>query len=356
MIISVFSKFDMAGGSEFRCVELANGIARQTGHQSFLLAEKKMPDKLKKYIDSAVTVVENCFTNPDYFYNSDNIIVVNTDAKDFSTIDYWIGKSPRHNFALDLDKLKGKTMCFLYNFLVSPSRHLHTFKEYGINLKIITTNNKFYNEITKQDRYEHVRIIPRYKLGSPIDQNGLEIFTREPSNKICFGAHSKRLNNKWNDEIHNLIKDINNRYKDVDVPKIEFRFMGMKRDLRKKVSVFENVVAMGEDEETVKDFLKQIDIFLFFPDWKREEPWARVIAEAMVSGCPVIALNRGGTSDQILNHNNGFLCKNYKDYYKAVIKFIEHKEMISQMSNNSLRISKSFYSESIINKLMKILE
>ena len=44
--ISVFSKFDMAGGSEFRCVELANGIARFSEHESFILAEKEIPKKL----------------------------------------------------------------------------------------------------------------------------------------------------------------------------------------------------------------------------------------------------------------------------------------------------------------------
>ena len=76
----------------------------------------------------------------------------------------------------------------------------------------------------------------------------------------------------------------------------------------------------------------------------------------MVAGCPVIALNKGGTEDQVLTYNNGILCKNYKDYYKAVVYFIEHKEMISYMSSNSIRISKSFYSESVINKLMGILE
>lgn len=357
MIISIFSKFDMAGGSEFRCVELANGIANHnvSGYKAFLLAEKKMPDKLRQYIHPNVTVVENCFTNPEYFYQSDSIVIINTDAKDFSTIDYWIGKSSRHNFSIDLDKLKGKTMCFLYNFLVSPSRHLNQFKGLGIKVKIITTNNKFYDEITKQDRYEDIRVIPRYKLESPIDPSRLEIFNRSPNEKICFGAHSKRLDNKWNDEIYNLIRDVNSRYASVETPKIEFRFMGMKDSLRKKMAKFNNVVAMKEDEESVKDFLSKVDVFLFFPEWKREEPWARVIAEAMVSGCPVIALNRGGTSDQILNDNNGMLCKKYNDYYQAVIKFIEHKEMISEMSNNSLRISKSFYSESVIGRLIYIL-
>ena len=57
---------------------------------------------------------------------------------------------------------------------------------------------------------------------------------------------------------------------------------------------------MKENEESVRDFLDQLDVFLFFPEWSREEPWSRVVAEAMVSGCPIIALDRGGTKDQVL--------------------------------------------------------
>lgn len=351
----------MAGGSEFRCVELANGIVNYTGYKPYLLAEKTMPKKLKSYIHESVEVVENCFSQPDYFYDSDYIIVVNTDAREFSTIDYWMGKSQRHSISIDMEKMKDKTMCFLYNFLVSPSRHLKQFYEYDIDLKIITTNRKFFDEITKQDRYEEVRIIPRYILESPIDPHKLDIFVREPEETICFGMHSKRLDNKWNDEIYNLVKEINQRYKilkdstDKPINDIQFRFMGMKEGLRKKMSEFENVVAMKEDAEPVREFLSKIDVFLFFPDWKREEPWARVIAEAMVSGCPVIALNKGGTSDQILKYNNGILCKNYKDYYKTVVYFAEHKEIIPHMSSNSIRISRSFYSEAVVRKLLNII-
>jgi glycosyltransferase involved in cell wall biosynthesis len=353
MNIVVFSKFDMAGGSEHRCVELANGIGRHTDHQSFLLAEKGVPSRLLKHIDKNVNIIENCFLDPDYFYNADRIIVVNTDAKDFSTLDYWLGKSSRHNFSLDMDRLKGKKMFFLYNFLISPSRNLKQISDFGSDVSIITTNKKFFNEVSKQDRYEHVRSLPRYTLESPIDPNKLNIFERNPNGKVCFGMHSKRLGNKWNDEFERLIKDINKRY---SKDQVEFRFMGIKKDLKKKIEKIENVTCLDEDAESVKDFLSSIDVFLFFPDWKREEPWARVIAEAMVSGCPVIALDKGGTSDQVLKHNNGILCKRYDDYYRGIIYFMEHKDQIHVMSKNSLTISKSFCTERVLSKLVNILE
>jgi len=94
MKISVFSKFEMAGGSEFRSIELANGITRFTNHQAFILAEKKFSLGLKAHVYPEITVIENSFEQPQYFYDSDAIIIVNTDMPDFSTLDYWIGKSP----------------------------------------------------------------------------------------------------------------------------------------------------------------------------------------------------------------------------------------------------------------------
>lgn len=341
----------MAGGSEFRCVELANGIANYTGYESYLLAEKDFPPKIRAQISPKVKVVENCFTQPEHFYNTDYLVIVSTDAKEFSSMDYWCGKSIRHNWSIDLSKMEGKTICFLYNFIASPSRHLSDFPK-NINIKIITTNTKFYNEITKQDRYENIRLLPRYILESPIDNNKVNIFVRKHKEPLCFGMHSKRVDNKWNDDILKLIEESTNRYGD----KICFRFMGVKQSLRDKLSQMKNVVSMKEDEEKVKDFISNLDVFLFFPDYGREEPWARVIAEAMVSGCPIIALDKGGTGDQVLNKHNGFLCKNYKDYYAAVVYMMEHPEIIEGMSKNSMRIAKAFYSESIINKLLNILK
>ena len=342
----------MAGGSEFRCVELANGIKKFAKYDSFLLAEGKIPAKVLKHIDADVNVVENSLLVPDYLYDADCIIVVNTDVREFSTLDYWEGKSPRHAIKLDIERLRGKKMFFLYNFLVSPSRNLYQLAEKGIDVGILTTNTKFFNEITKQDRYEKVKLLPRYTLESPIDPTKLKIFQRNPSNGVCFGMHSKRLGNKWNNELLPLIKDINARY---TKEQVSFRFMGIKDDLKKKIEEISNVTCLKEDEESVKDFLSKIDVFLFFPDWKREEPWARVIAESMVSGCPVIALNRGGTSDQVLRYNNGFLCKKYADYYKYIVHFIEHPDDITTMGNNSIRISKNFQTRQVIEKLRTII-
>lgn len=331
----------MDGGSERRCVELANGIMRHTPHRACILAEKEFPESLKVLVDEGVTIVPNALLKPEHFVTARCVIVVNTDCREFSTMDYWSGKSHRHSTPVPIRNIK--KMLFLYNFLVSPSQHLHEIAEF-VNVGIITTNLKFYNEITKQDRYERIRTLPRYILGSPIDPGAIKVRVRDKA-KI-FGCHSKRLGSKWNPDWPKLEEKITRRYS-----LAEFRFMGMKDSIAKGMKGS----CLKENEKPVADFLDELDVFVFFPEYKREEPWARVIAEAMVAGLPIVALNRGGTSDQVLTWNNGILCKKFDDYHKALVYLIEHPKVIETMSRNSIRISKEFHTENVIKKLMEII-
>lgn len=342
----------MMGGSENRCIELANGISRLTDHKVSILSEGDFQAGLCEHLDARVNVVKHSLSVPEHIYNTDILIIVNTDVREFSTLDYWIGKTTRHSICLDINKIKSK-MFFLYNFLISPAMNLSTLSNSGIDVSIISTNRKFFNEITREDRYQDIRILPRYILESPIDQNKVDTRIRDPREVVCFGMHSKGLGDKWNNEIQKLIVDLNKRY---SPDQIRFRFMGIKSELKKQLKPIENVQCLDENQESVKDFLNQLDVFLFFPDWKREEPWARVIAESMVAGCPVIALDKGGTPDQVIPCHNGFLCKKYDDYYSRIVYLMEHKDKIAAMSKNSISISKNFYTASVIKRLLAIIE
>ena len=341
-MISIFSKFDMAGGSERRCVELANGIAKYTDDKACILAEKGFPESLKRFVDKDVEIVTDALNHEEFFYSSDFILVVNTDCKEFSTMDYWQGKTHRTDKTIDLSRVK--KMGFLYNFLISPVQHLNEIAEI-VNTTIFTTNRKFFNEIGSQERYDKVWQLPRYILQSPISPDRVK--TRIRDTVKTFGCHSKKLGSKWNPQWPDLSKMINGRY-----PDTAFSFMGMKDEIANKMN---GCLCLKEDEKTVADFLDSLDVFVFFPEYKREEPWARVIAEAMMAGLPVIALDKGGTSDQVINHNNGILCRTFEDYYKALVYLIEHPEAVKAMSKNSIRISKEFQTENIIKKLMEII-
>ena len=352
MRIGIFSKIEMAGGSEFRCAELANGIAKHTFHKAFLLSEKKIPSRIRQIVCDQVSVIEHVMDSDEnmvILYDMDCLIIVNTDCKNFSTLDYWTGKSPRHSRVIDLSRIR--RMVFLYNFLVSPSRHLHTIQDICNDIRIIVTNNKFYNEIDNQDRYKLVRGFPRLRLESPIDPDKISI-EKILSDKIRIGCLSKSLDSKWNEDYPELISIINNKYRD----RIYWRFMGMNSKIAKQLSGIPNVTIFPEFDVPVKDFLKQIDIFLFFPSWKREEPWSRSVGEAIMSGCPVITSYRGGNPDQVKPEYNGFLCKSLTDFETSISSLIDNPSTRKRFAENAIQFSKTFTSKAVINKLIEFVK
>lgn len=349
--IGIFSKFEMAGGSEFRCAEMANAINMFSNNKAYLLGERKIPQRIKDSLSDGVEWFENLSSdNIDKFYEVDSLLIINTDSKDFTTLDYWHGKSDRHTNFIDLTKIK--QMSFLFNFLISPSRHLYELKPYINDIRIITANSKFFEEINKQDRYENIRVFPRMKMESPIDPQKLTI-KKTPSDKIRLGMHSKGLGNKWNDEWNKLIEQTQEILGDA----IQFNFMGMNKENRERVKDLPNVRVMKEDEMSVKEFLQNIDIFTYFPSWGREEPWGRVIGEAMASQCPIIATDRGGNKDQVIPGNNGYLIgkNNLKDYVKKIVKLVNHPGLREEMGLNSYRISKTFTPEQLCIKYLDFI-
>lgn len=357
MKIGIFSKIEMLGGSERRCISLANGIAEHTSHDSFLFTEGDVPPKVEALINTdEVRICSNLFKNSKektrhIFEAMDKIIVINTDAKEFTHIDYWRGKSSRHGTSVNLKNINDMT--FLFNFIISPSRHLYTLKKEVEKIRIITANSKFFNEITKQDRYDLVKDLPRIKLESPIDKTSVDFPKQKSNSKISFGMHSKSLSNKWNLDWEKSIKKINQR---LGENRIEFNFMGMHNDLASKINKIKNVNIYKEDTFSVREFLNKIDVFTFFPCWKREEPWARVIGEAMSSGCPIIATAKGGNLDQVVNGNNGFLFKNTNELMDHVVYFTEHPSAIESMGKNSRRIALGFDTKKVVEKLIDFVE
>ena len=345
----------MSGGSELRASECANAISSYTPHQSFLLAEKKIPERIESYINSSVTIIKDIFSpeSPkiDIFYEMDAILIINTDSKAFCTSDYWLGKSEKHGIEVDLRKIK--KMIFLFNFLISPSRHLYTIERYCKDIRIITTNTKFFEEVSSQDRYELVRHMPRTILQSPInphlyDQKKIE------SETIRFGAHSKNPENKWNEDWPKLIEKCRKRLGE----KITFDLMGINSKRAAEIQKKDELtIIRKENEISVREYLNGIDVFTFFPSFSREEPWCRVIGEAMMSGCPVIATNsKGGNRDQVIPGNNGFLSKSTDNFFTKIVFFCENPDKIKQMGRNSLLLAKNFTSEKIITKFIEFIE
>jgi len=354
MNIGVFSKFEMAGGSERRCVEMANALARYSPHQALLFAEGPFPASLEAALDSRVRLRKHALVGTDgptdLFDGLDCLLVVNTDSKDFCRAAYWRGESGRHAARVDIGRIP--RLVFLFNFIVSPSQHLWELEAAGARLQIITANRKFLDEIGDQPRYRRVRHIVRTSLESPIDPAGVPT-GKSPSPALRIGMHSTSNGDKWNDEWPRLIDEVNRRCGDSS---LLWRFMGMPGPLRAEAGRRPGVEAVAERTRPVADFLRDLDLFVFFTSWKREEPWSRSVAEALMSGCPVVATPRGGNPDQIVSGNNGLLSKTFDEFVDSVVLLVENAELRARMSADAIRRASEFTSERVIGKFLEFVE
>ena len=355
MNIAVMSKMHIAGGSEFRAAELASSIQRYTEHNAFLISsDSAIPEKVLERIDPKVEIIENIFheSNPlvERLYEMDCIIVINTDSKHFTKLEYWEGKSDQHKHFVDLSRIP--QMHFIFNFIVSPAEHLWQIEKKCKRVGILTTNRRFLEEIGTKDKHKRVRHLPRMVLESPIDPSSVST-EKTSSEKIRIGKHSKGMSSKWNVDHQPLILSLNKDFED----KIEWDFMGTSGEVKQKIKGIPNVTCRPEFDKNIKEYLADIDILIFFIDFKRQEPFARVVGEAMASGCPILATGTdGGNRMQVVDGSNGFLCNSTNDFYEKLKYLIENPEMIKKMGQNSILYSKFFSSEVITDKLMKFIE
>lgn len=352
--IGIMSKFAMSGGSEFRCAELASSIASMTEHEAYLISDRGLPQKVKDKVHSDVNVVLNVFKDEEsvkVFYELDKLLIINTDSKFFTLTEYWEGKSEgQHTIPVDLTKVK--QMTFLFNFIVSPARHLNHIHKLCGDVRLLTTNKRFFNEITTKDKHKDIRHLPRMILRSPINPDSVKDY-KIISDKIRIGKHSKGMGGKWNEEHLEVIKQVNKKVGE----RVIWDFMGMPSKMVENIKDVPNVITRKEFSLPVGDFLTCIDIFFFFNSWSRQEPWARAVGEGMAAGCAIMAnKDNAGNEEQILHGNNGYLFKNVDEAVSNIIHLVNNPELIKVMGRNNLIYAREFSSQNVINQLLRFLE
>ncbi|MGJ0638513.1 glycosyltransferase, partial [Xenorhabdus bovienii] len=85
----------------------------------------------------------------------------------------------------------------------------------------------------------------------------------------------------------------------------------------------------------IKEMLSICDIFLYLTPSDSFEGFANVISEAMATGIPVIAENKGGNSEQIIHGYTGFLCEGYNEARDFCQLLIENSVLRLKMGKNS---------------------
>lgn len=351
--VGIFSKFHASGGSERRCIEMANALVRSGTHIAWLLCETGFSSRLTEITDSRVMIYRNwpidLPAGAPRAEDLDCLLIVNTDSKEYCQHEFWEQRAALNQAAFDICHLR--QMVFLFNFIVSPSRTLASIAERCPRVRIITANRKFYDEIDDQDRYRAIRHLPRLILESPIDPQSVSR-EKSASTRLRLGCHGSPSADKWNSDWPELITRVNAA---CGHDCVAWRFLGMPQPLAQTLLSIPNVTAHPAWSLPVGEFLKSLDICVSFPSWKREEPWSRSIAEAMMSGCPVITTPRGGNRDQVSSGVNGWLCRSLDDFVRCVAELVEIPERRHEMSRNACRLAESFQSSQVVSKFIEFI-
>ena len=351
MNIGIFSKLGASGGSEHRAAEMASAITKFTGHSCMLLCENDLNPHIKEKLDSKVELVLNVFKdgrNLDAIYKPDVLLVINSDSYSFSKPEYWLGQTEHHTHRVDLSRIK--KLIFLYNFVISPAKNLSELAKLVPDLRIVCANKDFFNDISEKDKFKRIRHLPRLMLESPIDPSSITT-DKTKSDKIRIGKHSKAHGYKFNEQHEDLIDRINKKYNKL----VAWDFLGVPGEYVESIKGTHNVTIRTEYSIPVGEYLKGIDIFLFFISWGRNEPWSRAVAEGMMAGCPILATNKAGNKDQVIHENTGYLCDNLDDFEKWLSHLIEHPDMIQKIGRNARISAMQFTSEKVIGRFMDFI-
>lgn len=109
-----------------------------------------------------------------------------------------------------------------------------------------------------------------------------------------------------------------------------------------------NVEFIGyQDEKSLKELMQKAKAFVF----TAEEDFGIVVVEAMACGTPVIALNKGGTAETVIDGKTGILFDNQtvEDIKNAVRKFESIQETFNhkEISEYTQKFSRKIFEEKI---------
>jgi glycosyltransferase involved in cell wall biosynthesis len=139
-------------------------------------------------------------------------------------------------------------------------------------------------------------------------------------------------------------------YDKMPIKNPKFRLMGWKEKLASKFSWFsfdkERWDLLPENKESILEFLSQLDLYVFNAHHTYIENQTRALIEAQLLGIPAIAPNYGNFTNMVWHGRNGFIYNNIEECYKYVKILSQDRSLYEELSNNSLNISKTVWTNS----------
>ncbi|MCL4361852.1 glycosyltransferase [Candidatus Dependentiae bacterium] len=235
-----------------------------------------------------------------------------------------------------LTNLFVKNFCKMVNHIIVPSNSIKNLvinSDISNSINVISTGiNKIYlnNELYKKTDAEKFKLLTVSRFSK--EKNIyflLDVFKELDQNKFCFKLIG------FGPEFENLK---NYAYKILNLSDQNIQFL-----------------EKPAKEEILKNY-KEADLFIFA---SQTETQGLVLAEAMASGTPVVALNGPAINDIVINDYNGFVCEDKKEMTMQITKIAQDKILHQNLQNNAWKTGEEYQpdkcAEQLINCYKKVL-
>jgi glycosyltransferase involved in cell wall biosynthesis len=143
-------------------------------------------------------------------------------------------------------------------------------------------------------------------------------------------------------------------YRKIPISNAKFRFMGWNEKLAKKYSWFKfnaDFDLLKENEETLLQFLSQLDLYLFNCHHNYTENQSRSLIEAQLMGVPCIVPNEGNFPNMIWHERSGYVYNTIEECYDYISKLSKNRDLLNLMKHNARNLSRLIWcnSESQLN-------
>jgi len=196
----------------------------------------------------------------------------------------------------------------------------------------LVANSKFISEKLKRI-YNRDSIV----IYPPVDVNK---YNCVPEKKDFYLTASRMVPYKRVDLVVEAFSNMKNR---------KLKVVGNGPELAKiKMKASSNIEFLGyKEDEDLKALMQQAKAFVF----AAEEDFGITVVEAMACGTPVIALNKGGTAETVVNHKTGILFESQTtESIKNAIAEFEEKESLFDykiISDHAQQFSRDIFEKRI---------
>jgi glycosyltransferase involved in cell wall biosynthesis len=236
-----------------------------------------------------------------------------------------------------LEKIKNIGLKFIWSndMMWSSQEEANAFGKNLVSAAIFTSD--FHqNRLTKVNpSFSKIQnyIVPNYFNSDKYKKNNKKSYLNE---KFVIGKLSRAEWTKYSENFPLF-------YSKIKIPNAHFRFMGWNEKLEQKYSWFKpenNFELLKENQESIIEFLSQLDLYVFICHHNYTENQSRSIIEAQLLGIPCIVPNEGNFPNMIWHERTGFVYNDIEECYSYINKLYNDKMLLNTMAYNSKEITK----------------